>query len=193
MGAPFFICICSCAGSRKGKATYALRAGVDSIRKTSRSFPNAGTVPAMCFVKGKPTSRWSPYMATGDTLVARVQDLPARSEAAAVTLTASISPPTRVSHSDAVRESVCLDVLNTATHAIRVRSAAHFFEVNRALKFDRAAAFGMKLDQESGTSVRFQPGEIVRVALIRGDGGIGLHTAGFGRAGEVRRRGLRRR
>jgi len=126
-------------------------------------------------------------MATGDTLVARVHDLPARSEAAAVTLTVSISPPTRV------RESVCLDVLNTATHAIRVRSAAHFFEVNRALKFDRAAAFGMKLDQESGTSVRFQPGEIVRVALIRGDGGIGLHTAGFGRAGEVRRRGLRRR
>jgi len=128
-------------------------------------------------------------MATGDTLVARVQDLPARSEAAAVTLTASISPPTRVSHSDAVRESVCLDVLNTATHAIRVRSAAHFFEVNRALKFDRAAAFGMKLE----TSVRFQPGEIVRVALIHSDGGIGPRAAGFGLGGEVRQRGLRRR
>jgi len=122
-------------------------------------------------------------MAAGDTLVARVHDLPARSEAAAVTLTVSISPPTRV------RESVCLDVLNTATHAIRVRSAAHFFEVNRALKFDRAAAFGMKLE----TSVRFQPGEIVRVALIHSDGGIGPRAAGFGLGGEVRQRGLRRR
>ena len=132
-------------------------------------------------------------MATGDTLVARVHDLPARSEAAAITLTASLSPPTRVSHSDAVRESVCLDVLNTATHAIRVRSAAHFFEVNRALKFDRAAAFGMKLDQQSGTSVRFQPGEIVRVALRQSDCGIGPRAAGFRLGGEVRQRGLRRR
>jgi len=97
---------------------------------------------------------------------------------------------------NAGRESVSVDVLNTGDRAIQVRSHAHFFEVNRALKFDRAATFGMRLDRPSGTGVRFQPGEIVRVELVRIGGtgnvrGFGRLTEGSIHSGEVRQRGLR--
>jgi len=97
---------------------------------------------------------------------------------------------------NAGRERVSVDVLNTGDRAIQVRSHAHFFEVNRALKFDRAATFGMRLDRPSGTGIRFEPGEIVHVDLVR-IGGTG-HVRGFGRltegsihSGEVKQRGLR--
>jgi urease subunit gamma/beta len=97
---------------------------------------------------------------------------------------------------NAARKSVSVDVLNTGDRAIQVRSHAHFFEVNRALKFDRAATFGMRLDRPSGTGVRFQPGEIVRVELVRIGGtgnvrGCGRLTEGSIHSGEVRQRGLR--
>ena len=42
----------------------------------------------------------------------------------------------------------------------------HFFEVNRALRFDRAAAFGMRLDVPAGTAVRFEPGDRKDVPLV---------------------------
>jgi urease beta subunit len=140
-------------------------------------------------------------MAAGDRVITKVDAVPtllSPSAATAVALTAGTPTPGRASHTNAVRESVCVDVLNTAGRAIRVRSAAHFFEANRALKFDRRAAFGMKLDKQSGSSVRFQPGEIVRVALVRSDGvdlvgAFSRRTAGFVRTGEVKRRDLRRR
>ena len=97
---------------------------------------------------------------------------------------------------NAGRERVSVDVLNSGDRAIQVRSHAHFFEVNRALKFDRAATFGMRLDRPSGTGVRFQPGEIMRVELVRIGGtgnvrGFGRLTEGSIHPGEVRQRGLR--
>jgi urease beta subunit len=46
-----------------------------------------------------------------------------------------------------------------------VGSHFHFFEVNRALRFDRAAAYGMRLDIPAGTAVRFEPGESKEVTL----------------------------
>ncbi|MBI3527778.1 MAG: urease subunit beta [Betaproteobacteria bacterium] len=97
---------------------------------------------------------------------------------------------------NAGRESVSVDVLNTGDRAIQVRSHAHFFEVNRALKFDRAASFGMRLDRPSGTGIRFEPGEIVHVHLVRIGGtgnvrGFGRLTEGSIHSGEVKQRGLR--
>lgn len=60
-----------------------------------------------------------------------------------------------------------LRVLNTGDHpASRCRSHAHFFEVNRALSFDRAAAFGMRLDRPSGGGERFDPGIEKEVTLV---------------------------
>jgi urease subunit gamma/beta len=59
-----------------------------------------------------------------------------------------------------------IDVINTGDRDIQVRSHTHFFEVNRALDFDRAQAFGMRLDVISGGGVRFEPGLRRRVTLV---------------------------
>ena len=59
-----------------------------------------------------------------------------------------------------------LEVVNAGDRPIQVGSHFHFFEANRALQFDRAAAYGQRLDIPSGTAVRFEPGESRRVALI---------------------------
>jgi urease subunit gamma/beta len=67
-------------------------------------------------------------------------------------------------------------VVNTADRPIQVGSHFHFFEVNKALDFDRAAAFGMRLDIPSGTAVRFEPGESKAIALVA----IGGARHGYG-------------
>lgn len=63
------------------------------------------------------------------------------------------------------RPTAALTVENTGDRPIQVGSHFHFFEVNRALRFDRAASFGMRLDIPSGTAVRFEPGEAQEVSL----------------------------
>lgn len=67
---------------------------------------------------------------------------------------------------NAGRRTVTLDVSNTGDRPIQVGSHFPFFEVNRALHFDRAQAFGMRLDIPAGTAVRFEPGEEKPVVLI---------------------------
>lgn len=79
---------------------------------------------------------------------------------------------------NAGRTRVTLSVVNTGDRAIQVRSHAHFFEVNRALDFDRARAFGMRLDRPSGTGARFEPGVRVDVDLVAFAGARDVH--GFG-------------
>ena len=64
------------------------------------------------------------------------------------------------------RPTATLSVANTGDRAIQVGSHFHFFEVNRALRFDRAAAFGMRLDIPAGTAMRFEPGERKDVTLV---------------------------
>lgn len=66
---------------------------------------------------------------------------------------------------NAGRSGITLVVGNTGDRPVQVGSHFHFFEVNRALRFDRAAAFGMRLDIPSGTAVRFEPGEDQEVSL----------------------------
>ncbi len=61
---------------------------------------------------------------------------------------------------------IALDVVNTGDRDVQVRSHTHFFEVNRALQFDRAAAWGMKVDRPAGTGVRFEPGVAKTVRLV---------------------------
>jgi urease beta subunit len=63
------------------------------------------------------------------------------------------------------RKTVCLLVTNTGDRPIQVGSHYHFFETNRALDFDRAQAFGMRLDISAGTAVRFEPGDAKDVQL----------------------------
>ena len=57
-------------------------------------------------------------------------------------------------------------VANTADRPIQVGSHFHFFEVNAALSFDRAAAYGMRLNIPAGTALRFEPGEERDVELV---------------------------
>jgi urease subunit gamma/beta len=57
-------------------------------------------------------------------------------------------------------------VTNRLDRAVQVRSHYHFFEVNRGLDFDRAAAYGMHLDIPAGTAVRFESGETKSVDLV---------------------------
>lgn len=70
-----------------------------------------------------------------------------------------------------------LTVSNTGDRAIQVGSHFHFFEANRALRFDRVAALGMHLDLPAGTAVRFEPGDTHEVTLCS-YGGLG-YLAGF--------------
>ncbi|CAK7283667.1 urease subunit beta [Streptomyces sp. RM1] len=63
------------------------------------------------------------------------------------------------------RAKVCLTVANTGDRAVQIGSHYHFFEANRALRFDREAAYGMHLDIPSGTAVRFEPGDTREVEL----------------------------
>jgi urease subunit gamma/beta len=59
-----------------------------------------------------------------------------------------------------------LAVVNTGDRPVQIGSHYHFFEVNKALEFDRAAAFGMRLDIPAGTAVRFEPGQRKEVTLV---------------------------
>jgi len=75
---------------------------------------------------------------------------------------------------NAGRRVVEIDVANTGDRPVQVGSHAHFFEVNRALRFDRRAAFGMRLDIPAATAVRFEPGDTKPVTLVEfgGDGDL---------------------
>jgi urease beta subunit len=64
------------------------------------------------------------------------------------------------------RRTVEVTVANTGDRPIQVGSHFHFFEVNRALRFERAQAFGMRLNIPAGTAVRFEPGDAKRVTLV---------------------------
>ena len=67
---------------------------------------------------------------------------------------------------NAGRRTAELIIANTADRPIQVGSHFHFFEANRALRFDRAQAFGMRLNIPAGTAVRFEPGDEKRVTLV---------------------------
>ncbi|MGN0484936.1 MAG: urease subunit gamma [Lachnospiraceae bacterium] len=74
------------------------------------------------------------------------------------------------------KDTAQIQVTNTADRPIQVGSHFHFFEVNKALEFNRNLAFGMRLDIPAGTAVRFEPGETKRVNLVQ----IGGTREGYG-------------
>ena len=62
--------------------------------------------------------------------------------------------------------TLTLDVTNTGDRPIQVGSHYHFFETNTALRFDRAAARGFRLNIPAGTAVRFEAGDSKRIELV---------------------------
>ena len=71
--------------------------------------------------------------------------------------------PAIVANEGRVTRTLIVD--NTGDRPIQVGSHFHFFEVNKALRFNRAAAYGMRLNIPAGTAVRFEPGESKDVML----------------------------
>ena len=76
---------------------------------------------------------------------------------------------------NAGRRTAALTVANTGDRPIQVGSHFHFFETNKALRFDRASAFGMRLNIPAGTAVRFEPGDEKRVTLVEVAGSKAVH------------------
>ena len=68
------------------------------------------------------------------------------------------------------RSTIELTVENSGDRPIQVGSHYHFFETNIALQFDRASAYGYRLNIPAGTAVRFEPGQERRVELVALDG-----------------------
>ena len=64
------------------------------------------------------------------------------------------------------RKTVTVKVANSGDRPIQVGSHYHFFETNEALKFDRDAARGFRLNIAAGTAVRFEPGQERTVELV---------------------------
>jgi urease beta subunit len=73
------------------------------------------------------------------------------------------------------RRTVAVEVTNTSVWPVHVGSHFHFFEVNRRLIFDRAAAFGMHLDILAGATVRWEPGQTREVRLVEFAGRREVH------------------
>ena len=73
------------------------------------------------------------------------------------------------------RRTIQLTVANTADRPIQVGSHLHFFEANRALRFDRESAFGMRLNIPAGTAIRFEPGDEKTVVLVELAGAKVIH------------------
>ena len=59
-----------------------------------------------------------------------------------------------------------LTVSNSGDRPVQVGSHYHFFEVNKALIFDRKSTLGMRLDIPAGTAIRFEPGDTTEVKII---------------------------
>jgi urease subunit beta/urease subunit gamma/beta len=69
------------------------------------------------------------------------------------------------------RRKVSVQVSNTGDRAVQVGSHFHFFEVNKALDFDRNGAMGMRLNILAGNTLRFEPGDTRTVELVEFGGG----------------------
>lgn len=67
---------------------------------------------------------------------------------------------------NAGKPAIELQVTNKCDRPIQIGSHFHFFEANERLEFDRARAYGYRLDIPAGTAIRFQPLECKKVSLV---------------------------
>lgn len=79
------------------------------------------------------------------------------------------------------RRTLSLVVVNRGDRPVQVGSHYHFYEVNQALRFERAAARGYRLNIAAGTAVRFEPGQTRTVELVALDGARQV----YGFAGDI--------
>lgn len=108
-----------------------------------------------------------------------------------------LADPSGEIEANAGRETMQVVVRHTGDRPIQVGSHFHFFEANRALAFDRQAAYGMRLNIPAGTATRFEPGEEKVVQLVAFGGArriFGHHglVAGSLDDADIREQALRR-
>ncbi len=118
----------------------------------------------------------------GDTSIAAAADVPA--------VVPGEVPGEIVVHDGEIvinegREAIELQIVNTGDRPIQVGSHYHFIETNRALVFDRRAAYGRRLDIPAGTAVRFEPGEAKTVTLVPIAGARVIHGGNGWASGPV--------
>ncbi len=95
-----------------------------------------------------------------------IPDLSVFGEDAGVVVPGELMPESGTIELNPGRAATPLDVTNTGDRPVQVGSHYHFIETNAALKFDRQAAYGQRLDIPAGTAVRFEPGETKTVSLV---------------------------
>ena len=122
---------------------------------------------------------------------------PGTAESAPAPRAGEIITPDEEIELNAGRRSGKVTVTNTGDRPVQIGSHFHFFEVNRALEFDRQATFGLRLDIPSGTAVRFEPGQEKAVALVEFGGrgrisGFNSLTEGMIDSPEVRDQAIAR-
>jgi urease subunit gamma/beta len=98
---------------------------------------------------------------------------------------------------NAGRECKELVLINTGDRPIQIGAHYHLFEANRAMAFDREAAFGFRLDIPSGSAIRFEPGQSRKCSVVRFAGaelsmGFNDLTNGSMRSDLVRANAVRR-
>jgi urease subunit gamma/beta len=146
-------------GAREGQSVADLIAFGSTILSTDDVQPGVGLLMPVLQVEGT--------FPDGTKLVTVHEPIRPGKQAIAQPVTpGEIIPAEGDIEINAGRPKVALRALNTGDRPIQVGSHFHFFEVNKALDFERAKAFGMHLDIPAGTAVRFEPGEAKDVILV---------------------------
>ena len=146
-------------GAREGRSVADLMSLGSTILSSDDVMPGVASMLPILQVEG--------VFPDGTKLVTVHEPIRAAAGSAADTLEpgAIVAAPGAIELA-AGRPRATVQVVNTGDRPIQVGSHYHFFETNRALDFDRAAAFGMRLDVPAGTAVRFEPGQRKEVVLV---------------------------
>ncbi len=146
-------------GAREGRSVSELMSVGSTILTTADVMPGVASMLPLLQVEG--------MFPDGTKLVTVHEPIRPQAGAAADTLEpGAILAAVGEIELSAGRPRSTLVVTNTGDRPVQIGSHYHFFEVNKALDFDRAAAFGMRLDIPAGTAVRFEPGQSKEVVLV---------------------------
>jgi urease subunit gamma/beta len=147
-----------CEGARRGESVAELMDLGGRILTTDDVMPGVADLIDVLQVE--------PMFEDGQKLVTVHQPIRPGSQEVEGVVPGEVRPAEGEIELNAGRAQVTLLVSNTGDRPVQIGSHFHFFEVNDALEFDRAAAFGMRLDVPAGTAVRFEPGDEHEVTLV---------------------------
>jgi urease subunit gamma/beta len=147
-----------CEGARRGESVAELMDFGGRILTTDDVMPGVADLIGVLQVE--------PMFEDGQKLVTVHQPIRAGAEPVGGAVPGEVRAAEGEIELNAGRRRATLVVRNTGDRPVQVGSHFHFFEVNGALDFERAAAFGMRLDVPAGTAVRFEPGDEHEVTLV---------------------------